>query len=62
MGLAVSWVTGLTPGLAQWVKGPALLQLCLRLQLLQLRFHLIPGPGTPYAVGQPKKRIQQGVG
>ena len=47
------WDTGLTPSPAQWVKDLALLELWLRSQLW-LRSD--PLPGTPYAVGWPKKK------
>ena len=39
--------------LAQWVKDPVLLQLRLG---CKCSLDLIPGQGTPYAVGQPKKK------
>jgi len=56
MGLVVSlehWGTGLIPSPAQWVKDLALLQLQCR---LQLGLDLIPGPGTPHAMGQTKRK------
>ena len=54
MGSKVSWKCwdpGLTPGLAQWVKDPALLQLWLRSQLW-LRFD--PWPGKSICHGAAK--------
>ena len=48
------------PQPAQWVKDPALLQLQLRLQLCRnCGQDLIPGSGTPYAVGQPKNKTKK---
>ena len=41
------------PALAQWVKDLVLVQLRYRLQLW---LDLIPGQGTPYAMGRPKKK------
>ena len=43
------WDTGSIPGLAQRVKDPVS-------QQLRLRSDRIPGRGTPYATGWPKKR------
>ena len=45
--------TGLMPGPAQWVKDLALLQLQHRSYCSS---DVIPGLGTPYAMGQPKKK------
>ena len=42
------------PGPAQWIKDPALLQLQLKVTAAA-QICLIPGPGTPYAMGLPKK-------
>ena len=42
------------PGLAQWVKDPVLLQ--LKHTGCNCGSDMIPGPGNPYAVGQPKKK------
>ena len=57
MGLAASWELwdiGLIPGLAQWIKDSALL---LRYGLGHAcGLDLIPGPGTPYAMGRPKMK------
>ena len=47
------WFVGSIPSPAQWVGDPALLQLWLR---LQMKLDLIPGQGTPHAVGWPKKK------
>ena len=43
---------GSIPSPAQWVEDPTLLQLWCRLKLW---LDLIPGPGTPCALGWPKK-------
>ena len=59
MGLAVSlehWDAGLIPSLAQGVKDLALLHQQRRLQLCS---GLIPGLGTPYAMGWPKKKMKK---
>ena len=51
MGSAVSlqhWDAGSIPGPTQWVKGSYTAIAVSELQ--------IPGPGTPYALGWPKKR------
>lgn len=56
MGSAASWKhwdKRSIPCRAQWVKGPASLPLQLR---LKLGWRLIPGLGTPYASGRPKKK------
>jgi len=44
--------SGLIPGLAEWVKGSMLPQGGIDCKCCS---DLIPGPGTPYAVGWPKK-------
>ena len=48
--------TCLIPSLAQWFKDPATSQLQPRSQLQLRSEDLIPGPGTSYAVGWPKKK------
>ena len=47
------WDTGFIPSLAQWVKDLGLLYLGVG---HHCSTNMIPGPGTPYAVGQPKKK------
>jgi len=46
------WDTGSIPGLPQWVKDPS----CCT---CGVGWNLIPGPGTPYASGQPRKKKQK---
>ena len=56
MGVAAAlqhWDTGSIPSLARWVKDPALLQRHIG---CNCGSDLIPGLGTPCAVGQPKKK------
>lgn len=51
------------PQSGKWVKkDPALLHLQHRLQLRQLGPYPIPGPGTPCAKGQPKKKRKKSKG
>ena len=51
--------TGSIPSLAQWVKGSSVCHSCSIGHDCGL--DLIPGPGTPYAVGWPKKKKEEEV-
>ena len=44
--------TGLIPSRHSGLKNPALLQLCCR----SCGLDMMPGPRTPYAMGQPKRK------
>ena len=54
-GIGVLGILGLRfdPCLAQWVEDPVLLSCGLG---HNYGLDLTPGPGTPYAVGRPKKK------
>ena len=59
VGLVASWErwnAGSIPGLAQWVKD---LTCCSCSLGHNCSSDLIPGPGTPYASGQPKKKEEK---
>ena len=58
-GLAVSlehWDTGLIPSPAQWLRTSTATGCCVGCSCSS---DMIPGPGTPYATGWPKKKKQK---